>query len=292
MAEMRTTTTPDGRLLEYVVSGPPDGAMLLLHLGTPVAATEIRAFSEPAAKLGLMTVSYSRPGYGESTPQADRTVADTVGDAVLVLDELGATTFYTMGWSGGGPHALACAALLPDRCLATSLLAGVAPYPSAGLDFLAGMDESNVTELGAAIAGRDPLIEVLTEMATELEAITADGVVESMHGLLSDVDRACMTGDFAADLADGLRRSVASGIDGWLDDDLAFVQPWGFDLDGIEVPVAIWQGAQDRMVPFAHGRWLAEHVPGSRAQLFQDEGHVSLVRQADRILADLLAAAD
>jgi pimeloyl-ACP methyl ester carboxylesterase len=86
-----------------------------------------------------------------------------------------------------------------------------------------------------------------------------------------------------------VRRALSAGVAGWRDDDLAFVKPWGFDLEEIVVPVSIWQGAHDRMVPFAHGEWLAAHVPGARAHLHDDEGHLSLIQQLPRILDDLVS---
>jgi pimeloyl-ACP methyl ester carboxylesterase len=154
------------------------------------------------------------------------------------------------------------------------------------------MDESNVLELTAALEGIDALTADLIPMASSFGEITGEGIADSLQGLLSDVDRAALTGDlsaeFADELADAVRRSVAHGIAGWRDDDLAFVADWGFDLKAIATPVAIWQGAQDRMVPFAHGRWLADNIPGARRHLFEEHGHISLVANASEILSDLL----
>jgi pimeloyl-ACP methyl ester carboxylesterase len=283
-----TVTTADGATLEYLVSGPPDGRTLLFQPGTPNAAALFRAITEPAAALGLRTVSYSRPGYGQSTPRPGRSVADAVADIETVLDAAGAREFVTLGWSGGGPHALAAATLLPERCRAVAVLAGVAPYPAHGIDWFTGMGEGNLEEFGAALAGPDELDPLLESYAAELATVTGAGVTEAMASVLSPVDRAALTGEFADEMAAALRRAVSSGIAGWRDDDLAFVKDWGFDLSRITVPVGVWQGRQDRMVPFEHGQWLAAKVPTAQAHLFATEGHLSMISQLPDLLAELL----
>ena len=112
----------------------------------------------------------------------------------------------------------------------------------------------------------------------------------ALGDLVSAVDVGAITGDFAAYLARTFRQAVASGIWGWFDDDLAFIRPWGFDLDDVGVPVVVWQGGQDRMVPFAHGQWLATHVPGACPRLLTEEGHLSItVALFAEIVDDLVA---
>jgi pimeloyl-ACP methyl ester carboxylesterase len=284
-------TTRDGRQLEYLVRGPATGPVLLVHGGTPNPAADFGVVTGPAGLLGMRTVTYSRPGYGASTDRPGRSVADAVGDVTELLDELGIDEFWTFGWSGGGPHALACAALLPDRCRAAALLAGVGPYGADGLDFLAGMDATNVRELTAAIEGFEAIEAYLEPLVHEFRAITAATMIDELGGLLSDVDRAALTREFAEDMADAFHRAIEQGIGGWRDDDLAFVGHWGFDLASITVPVAVWQGRQDRMVPYAHGEWLARAIPSAEPHLFENEGHLSLISQADTIFGDLLQLA-
>ena len=287
MAIFQTLTTAGGATLEYLASGPPDAPVLLFQPGTPNSAVLFGCVVEPATKLGLRTVSYSRPGYGQSTPRPGRSVADAVTDIEAVLDAVGAEEFTTLGWSGGGPHALAAGARLPGRCRAVAVLAGVAPYPAHGIDFFTGMGEDNVAEFSAAIAGTAELTPLLETFAAGLATVTGPGVIEAMAGLLSSVDRAALTGEFAEEMAAALRRAVLNGIAGWRDDDLAFVKDWGFDLDRITAPVDVWQGRQDRMVPFEHGQWLAAEVPGAQAHLFATEGHLSMLSQLPDLLAEL-----
>lgn len=286
---MNSLQLADGRTLEYLVTGPADGIPLILHGGTPSAAMFFEPMAETATAHGLRFVVHNRPGYGGSSPQPGRTVAAVADDVAALLDDLGADRFLTVGWSGGGPHALACAALLPERCVAAASLAGVAPYGAAGLDWLDGMAPPNIEEFEAATTGEAALTTFLEAQAPGLAAVRGDQIAAALGDLVSEVDRKALTDRFADYMAASFAGAVAAGISGWRDDDLAFVRDWGFDLSAIGVPVAVWQGGQDRMVPFAHGRWLAGRLPGAAAHLDPAEGHLSLVLNAfDVIVADLM----
>ncbi len=221
-------------------------------------------------------VWHSRPGYASSDPMPGRSVADAAADVATILDSLGAHRFVTIGWSGGGPHALACAALLPERCAAAATIAAIAPYPADGIDWMAGMGEENVEEFGAALNAEEALSAYLAEEAVGLSQVTASDLDDALGDLVSDVDRASLTGRFAEWAAASFRKAVSTGIAGWRDDDLAFVKPWGFEITKIKCPVAVWQGAQDRMVPFSHGQWLAAHLPTAKPRLLEGEGHLSV----------------
>jgi pimeloyl-ACP methyl ester carboxylesterase len=284
----------DGRQLEVLAAGPETGLPLVMHNGTPGGLVAYPPMIEAAAARGLRLVMCARPGYGESTPRPGRRVADVTPDVAAVLDELGAPHFVTAGRSGGGPHALACAARLPGRCLAAASVAGVAPYPADGLDWLASMGEGNVTEFAAAVAGDRPLTSFLETEAAGLATITGPEVADGLGDLVSAADRAAASGEFAEYVAASFRAGVRNGIAGWRDDDLAFVADWGFTMAeaGAGAPVAVWQGDQDMMVPLSHGDWLAAHVPGARAHLLAGEGHLTLaVTSFGAILDDLLELA-
>jgi pimeloyl-ACP methyl ester carboxylesterase len=275
--------------LEVMRHGPEDGRVLVFHVGTPNAPDAFPLLTDALDERGWQLVAYARPGYAGSARREGRSVADAAADTAGILDRLGLDRFVTIGWSGGGPHALACAALHPDRCDAAASLAGVAPFDAGGLDFVAGMGPENVEEFGAAARSRDELEAFLERFAAGLSTVTGEEVGASLGDLVDDVDRRALTGELAETMARMFRRALSTGIAGWLDDDLAFVKPWGFDLSEIAVPVSIWQGAHDGMVPFAHGEWLAAHVPGARVHLYEDEGHISLVQQLPRILGDLVS---
>jgi pimeloyl-ACP methyl ester carboxylesterase len=238
---------PDGRRLDLRVSGPADGFPLVFHHGTPGAATPVRALERAAHERGLRLVTTSRPGYGDSGRQPGRVVVDVVADTAAVLAAIGTERCLIAGWSGGGPHALACGARL-GAAAAVLVIAGVAPYGAEGLDWMAGMGEENIVEFSAAVHGEDELRSYLLQEREQLKDITAADVASSLETLLPDVDRAVLTGEFAEDMAASFREAVRVGAEGWLDDDLAFASPWGFGLEEISVPVMIWQGSADLMV--------------------------------------------
>jgi pimeloyl-ACP methyl ester carboxylesterase len=218
-------------------------------------------------------------------------VADCAADAAAVADALGVERFYTVGRSGGGPHALACAALLPDRVIATATIAGVAPRSAEGLDWLDGMGQENIDENAAAEAGEEQLLAFLEPFRAKLISADAAELHAEFGDLLSDVDRSVMTGEFAEYEAQSTRAGLEHGVWGWFDDDIELIGDWGFELSDISGPVAIWQGAQDRMVPLAHGEWLAAHIPGARAKLLPDHGHLSLaLGRYGALLDDLIAS--
>jgi pimeloyl-ACP methyl ester carboxylesterase len=291
MDEVEHVQLPDGRRLDVRVSGPADALPLVFHHGTPGAATPIRVLERAAHARGLRLVTTSRPGYGRSDRQPGRSVVDVVADTDAVLAALGAERCLIMGWSGGGPHSLACGARLPATA-AVLCVAGVAPYAADGLDWMAGMGEDNVVEFSAARRGEGQLRPHLLQQRELLRNAPAADLVASLQSLLPDVDRAALTGEFGEDMAASFREALRTGVDGWLDDDLAFTRPWGFSLAEISVPTMIWQGSADLMVPFAHGQWLASRLPAGTAHLEQGEGHLSVgLGKLDAMLDELVKAA-
>ncbi len=288
-----TLTLADGRELDLRRRGPVGGDVLVYIHGTPSSGAAPSALAEAAHARGLQVVSWSRPGYSTSTRQPGRSIASFAVDAREVLDTLGIERAHALGWSGGGPHVLALAALLPDRIASATSLAGVAPYAETlgDLDFLAGMGEDNILEFGAAIDGEPKLREFLAPFVPALRVVTPAGIVEELASLLPDVDRAYCTDEHGGELAEAFHQALEVSEDGWVDDDLAFVRPWGFDPASIRVPVHVWQGSADLMVPFAHGQWLASAVPGAVVHLLHGEGHLSIgIGQAGPIIEAMVAA--
>jgi pimeloyl-ACP methyl ester carboxylesterase len=281
---------PDDRSLDVFLAGPEAGIPLVFHDGSPGSGLPFAPFVETLAERGLRYVSFSRPGYGSSTRQPGRSVVDVVDDTAAVLDAIGAERCHVLGWSGGGPHALACAARLPGRVIAAATIGGVAPYPAEGLDWTAGMGAENIEEFGAALAGPDALIPFKERVAPEWRVVTPEQVADAFGDLIDEIDRGSLTGDFSVWMADGFHEALRVGYWGWFDDDMAFIKPWGYELDEIGVPAFIWHGAHDRMVPYAHGEWLVAHIPGARARLFPEQGHLTLaVDSIPQIVDELLA---
>jgi pimeloyl-ACP methyl ester carboxylesterase len=273
---MRTVTTPDGRTLTVREGGDPAGVPVLVISGTPGSSTLFGANRRDAEERGIRLLSYDRPGYGGSTRHKGRTAADCAADIEAVCDEFGLERICVWGISGGGPHALAAAALLPERVAAAASLASVAPYGADGLDWLAGMGELNVEEFGVIFEGEEAQRASMEKQREGLLSARPEELVEQWQTLLGPADREVATGEFAAELLDHMRAGIEAGGDGWLDDDLVFVKPWGFDVAAIRVPVLVWHGEQDKFVPFEHGVWLSEHIPGVDARLTAEDGHLTL----------------
>jgi pimeloyl-ACP methyl ester carboxylesterase len=205
------------------------------------------------------------------------------------LDALGIDEFVVVGWSGGGPRALACAAALPDRCRAAATLAGVAPFDAAGLDWMAGMGPENVADFTAALQGPEGYAAFQEEFFMPLTTASVADVRAGFGQLLTPTDEAAFTGDMAEWLTEMMHRAGAQGVIGVRDDGLAIAAPWGFDVADITVPTAIWAAGQDAMVPYAHGQWLAANVPGAVAHLLDEAGHITLVVKLEEVLVELLA---
>lgn len=276
---MRDLALADGRRLDVLVGGAATGPVIVLHHGTPADATCWADWHEDAERRGARIVSVSRPGYATSTRLPGRDVARAAADVAAVLDQLGVHEYVTAGWSGGGPHALACAALHGGRCVAAATLAGAAPYGVPGLDFLEGMGPENVAEFGASLQGETVLRAWFAEHGEPFRHVTGAELADAFGGLVPAIDKQVLQGGYADHMAAETRRALSGGFDGWVDDDLAFVRPWGFDLDQITVPVTVWQGDLDLMVPAAHGAWLVDHVPGAQARTPSGHGHISLVTE-------------
>jgi len=291
---MRWMTVPlvDGRELDVLAGDGADGLGLFFHHGTPGNATRYETWFAEAEARGLRPVAYSRPGYATSSRHHGRTVASAIDDVSAVLDHLGIGEFVSLGGSGGGPHAIASAALLPDRCLASAALVTPAPWRAEGLDWYTGMAQINLDEFGAALQGEEALESWMAANGEEYRHITGPTMAATLGDALPAADQDVATGEWAEHEAAGIRRALQHGFDGWMDDDLAFTRPWGFELSTIRVPVRIWQGELDRLVPWSHGEWLAAHIPGARFTLAEGHGHFSLgVANRDQILDDLVQSA-
>lgn len=273
----RDILAPDGRNLRVREAGDPDGFPVFVHHGTPMAGCLYEAWVADAREQGIRLLSHDRPGYGFSDPHPGRKIADVAADVKAITDHLELERFATWGASGGGPHALACGALLSGRVTAVAIFAGIGPFVEGLDDFLSGMGEDNVTEFTKAQQGRDQLEPLLEEWRETILSAAPGDVLAGLESIVSEVDAAALTGDLATFFYECDHVALRPGIEGWVEDDLAFVGHWGFGLDDVRVPVQLWQGGRDLMVPMRHGRWMAERLPDVDARLIDEEGHITLV---------------
>jgi pimeloyl-ACP methyl ester carboxylesterase len=277
VARTHTVSGPAGRTLHVAEDGDADGFPVLFHHGTPAGAEPfVLDWVEAASERGVRLIAYDRPGYGGSDPDPGRTVADAAADVEAIAGELGIERLATWGESGGGPHTLACAALLTGRITAVASLGSPAPFDADGLDWFAGQAEENVREHETAVEGEDPLRELLGPARDGMLAATGSHLIEELGSLMSDVDAAAVDERRADEILAHAQYGLAPGVDGWVEDDLAFVQSWGFDPAAVKVPALLWHGVHDNFVPSAHGKWLAERIQGVDARISDADGHLSL----------------
>jgi len=267
----------DGHDLEILDNGINSEKAIIFHHGTPGHFSAWNSWLEEAALRGIRALSYSRAGYGTSDRHLGRSVFSNNSDISSLLDGKNVSTFVAIGWSGGGPHALANT--FDHRNIGAITLAGVGEFGSPDLNFLDGMGAENHDEFGAALLGETVLDTWMNENATSMKNVTGAEIKAAFGGLIGDADKAVIEGEFADQMAAVMRAALAVSFDGWIDDDLAFVKPWGFDLNTILKPVFIWQGDDDFMVPHSHSKWLAERIPGAQLKFVPGHGHISLIEK-------------
>jgi pimeloyl-ACP methyl ester carboxylesterase len=265
----------DRELTVYDEAGN-DGPVILVHHGTPGAGPPYHGWVRDAAARGARLVAFDRAGYGASTSSGGRTIANVVADATAIADHLEVERFVTWGVSGGGPHALACAALLPGRVAAACSIGGVAPFDAPGLNYFRGMGEDNHIEFGLTMAGREYLEAFAQAKAAEMLDHLED-LAASIQTLVAEPDRVALAGPIGEWWATGIGVSFSSGVEGWVDDDLAFCSPFGFDLDAITTPTLVLHGRLDQFVPISHGEWLSRAIPGAESWMLDGEAHLSLL---------------
>ncbi|MFD0269038.1 alpha/beta fold hydrolase [Streptomyces sp. NPDC127106] len=265
--------TGDGRKLVAEEWGEPDGLPVLLHHGTPGSRLGTALADVVRRHPQFRFFSYDRPGYGESDRRPGRRVADAAADAVAVADALGVGAFAVVGRSGGGPHALACAALLPERVTAVAVLVGLAPRDAARLDWFAGMTPYNVAYYSLAMCDPAALERRITPRAEEIRR-DPGRLIDELRRDLADVDLPVLEDEQVRRmLLDNYREALRTSAHGWLDDSLAFCRPWGFEPGSITCRALLWHGAEDCFTPAGHFRWLAAHIPGSTTVLVPGAGH-------------------
>jgi pimeloyl-ACP methyl ester carboxylesterase len=277
---------PDGRDFEYITNDSvsksagkaKSGQAILMQHGTPGSCMYWKEWfvGSFAQNLDVQLIATSRAGYGKSARHLGRKVADDLIDQAALLDFLNVKSFVAIGHSGGGPHAINMTR--DSRCKGVITLAGVGEFGNSDLDFLAGMGPENEDEFGEAIKGEAAITSWMNKNAVGFQKITGAEIIAAFGGLIGDADKAVLTAEFAEEIAYGMRYGIENNFAGWIDDDLAFVQRFGFSLSQINKPVLLWQGDDDFMVPKAHGEWLAKKIPGAKLNFVAGHGHLSLIK--------------
>lgn len=281
--------TADGRRLRVEISGDPHGYPVFLLHGTPGSRVGPRPRAMYLHQRGARLISYDRPGYGGSDRKAGRRVADVVDDVSVVADALGLDRFAVAGRSGGAPHALACAALLPDRVTRAAALVGLAPRDAEGLDWFAGMAPSNVSEFRTAFTDPERFAARLIPRSAAIRSDPAK-LLEELRLDLTDDDRMIVSDStIRSMLLRTYLEALRTSPYGWIDDALALTGPWGFDPAQIDVPVLLWHGGKDVFSPASHSSWLAARIPRATAVLEPAAAHFAALRALPNALNWLLA---
>ena len=278
----------DGRQLAVRVRGNPSGHPVFSLHGTPGSREGPHPRGGQLYGMGVRLISYDRPGYGKSDRKVARLVADAADDVRDIADHLEIDRFGVLGRSGGGPHALACAALLPDRVTRACALVSLAPPDAVGLDWFEGMTDANVAEYKSAATDPDRLAADLIATAAKIRADPASHIT-TLGPEMPEADRRVVAdAGIRAKLARNFAEAVRHSADGWIDDALAFASPWDFDVSTIRVPVLLWHGAKDVFSPVSHTHWLADRIPGAIRTILPGKAHFGALEVVPDVLSWLI----
>jgi len=279
LPQIRQVETPDGRWLRVEVAGD-SRRVVVAQVGSPNAGVLDDRWVQDAAARELTLITYDRPGYGGSSPQPGRSVADCAVDVRTISEVMGFERCVVWGFSGGGPHALACGALLNDLVTAVATIGSPAPFEAAGFDYFEGMSDEAVEDIALFLSDRAEWERRGAAQRDALLALDADELAEQWSAGASPADAAVLRSEFGVWLHRSVQAALAPGVAGWMGDDVAvFHTPWGFEPASISTAVKVWHSLDDRFVPFGHGRWLADAIPGAQAELRDNAGHLTVVAQ-------------
>lgn len=262
------------------LAGDPHGKPILIHAGEPMSRSLYGEWIADAENKGIRLIGFDRPGYGGSTPQPGHSVASGADNVRAIAEALGHDQVGIWGISGGGPYALACAALLPDLAVGVASVASIAPHGIEGFDFFAGMGEGNAESFKLFFDDPEAARVDVRESREAVLAATPEQFARELESLLSPVDAEVLTGELARWNLATSKLAVSADDQGWWDNGAAYLSDWGFDLGDIDVPVKVWHGRQDRFVPVQHGEWLAANVPGAEAEISDRDGHLTMLGRA------------
>ncbi|MBM0258139.1 alpha/beta hydrolase [Micromonospora sp. 4G55] len=280
----------DNKRVAYEVTGAPDGFPVFLLHGTPGSRRGPKPRGIVLYRLGVRLIAHDRPGYGDSDRREGRDVADAARDVEAIADQLGLEHFAVAGRSGGGPHALACAAdgALRGRVARVAVLVSFAPSDATQLDWFAGMNSDNVRGFGGD--GNRDTASVIEQIRRRAARAIEDPrfLLEELMVEMSAADRRAVNDAALRRLiTDTYEEALRAGPYGWIDDVLALRRSWKFDLGAIDTavtPVRLWHGAEDTFAPASHARWLAGQIPGAEVEVQPGAAHFDAVEELPRML--------
>jgi pimeloyl-ACP methyl ester carboxylesterase len=279
---------PDGRQVGLVTHGDPEGYPVIFCHGTPGSRFGHEFTDQPGKEHGLRVIVAERPGYGLTTADPSFTILGWPDLVTSLADVLGLDRFAVVGYSGGGPYAIACAARLPDRVTALGLMAGVGPSDTPGSE--EGVSKGDLLMMRLAV--RRPRLaglsaRLLALVSTRMPKIAFRTFLKEAGP--ADHDMLVEQGPYA--LVPYMKGAFAQGPDGTVLDYRLLAEPWGIDLDAVRCPVDIWQGESDTFVPIRHAEDLASRLPGAQLHRLPNTGHASIQLQVGAIFEAVAAKA-
>ena len=265
----------DGRALDYTDNGVSSKSALILHHGTPTSMAVWGTWLAAIAEVGIRAIAFTRPGYAGSDRKVDHTVISANNDLEEILNHLEVENFVSIGWSGGGPYALASGLL--ERCSGVQLIASVSPYDAEDFDWFQDQSPESIEEAKISVASLADSIAFKQGYYAEIrdrkaEEFLVEYAKRASFSSFENVYRA-----FAEDLSLSLRDALRVGVIGYAEDEYAFLRNWGFEVKDVRVPVVIWQGLDDLSVSPHMARWFNENLYNPTLELLEGQHHGSIM---------------
>jgi pimeloyl-ACP methyl ester carboxylesterase len=273
----------DGRSIEYIDNGVSSKSALILHHGTPTSMTVWGTWLAAAAEKGIRAIACTRPGYAGSDRKVGHRVIDANDDLGEILNQLNIENFVSVGWSGGGPYALASGLL--KRCTGVQLIASVSPYDAEDFDWFQDQTPEMIEEVKISAKSLEDCITFKEGYYTELRDMTAEQFLVEYEKRSSFKAFEAAYREFSKDLSFSMHDALRDSVFGYGDDEYAFLRNWGFETKDIQVPVGIWQGLDDKSVSPHMARWLNANILNPTLELLEDQHHGSImVEKREEIL--------
>jgi pimeloyl-ACP methyl ester carboxylesterase len=266
---------PDGRCIEYNDNGVSSKSALILHHGTPTSMTVWGTWLAAAAELGIRAIAFTRPGYASSDRKVGRSIIDANEDLEEILNQLAVENFVSVGWSGGGPYALASGLL--NKCSGVQLIASVSPYDAEDFDWFQDQTPEMVEEAKISARSLEDSINFKENYYKEIRDMTAEQFLTEYAKRLSFESFETTYREFSKDLSFSMHDALRDGVIGYAEDEYAFLRNWGFDTKEIQVPVLIWQGLDDLSVSPHMARWLNANISNPTLKLLEGQHHSSIM---------------